>query len=128
MVHESLSEILDEAKKLIKNDVRSIVITTDKTKQGSFWQLLNEVEAYTATYIDPEKDLAALPYSSGTTGLTKGVMLSHFNLVSNVKQLMSLSGGVSMAEDDVILVHLPLFHIYGMNVLMNPCPPVQLRS
>ena len=49
------------------------------------------------------------------------MMLSHFNLVSNVKQLMSLSGGVSMAEDDVILVHLPLFHIYGMNVLMNPC-------
>ncbi|GIT06825.1 MAG: hypothetical protein CM1200mP30_04550 [Pseudomonadota bacterium] len=107
--HESLSEILDEAKKLIKNEVRSIVITTDKTKQGSFWQLLSQVEAYTATDIDPENDLAALPYSSGTTGLTKGVMLSHFNLVSNVKQLMGLSGGVSMAEDDVILVHLPLF-------------------
>ena len=100
---------------------RSIVITTDKTKQGSFWQILSQAEAYTATDIDPENDLAALPYSSGTTGLTKGVMLSHFNLVSNVEQLMGLSGGASMAEDDVILVHLPLFHIYGMNVLMNPC-------
>jgi len=121
VVHESLSEIFDETKKLIKNDVRSIVITTDKTKQGSFWQLLSQAEAYTATDIDPENDLAALPYSSGTTGLTKGVMLSHFNLVSNVEQLMGLSGGASMAEDDVILVHLPLFHIYGMNVLMNPC-------
>lgn len=121
VVHESLGEILDETKKLIKNDVRSIVITTDKTKQGSFWQLLSQAEAYTATDIDPENDLAALPYSSGTTGLTKGVMLSHFNLVSNVEQLMGLSGGASMAEDDVILVHLPLFHIYGMNVLMNPC-------
>ncbi len=121
VVHESLSEILDEAKKLIKNDVRSIVITTDKTKQGSFWQLLSQAEAYTATDIDPENDLVTLPYSSGTTGLTKGVMLSHFNLVSNVEQLMGLSGGASMAENDVILVHLPLFHIYGMNVLMNPC-------
>ena len=48
-------------------------------------------------------------------------MLSHFNLVSNVEQLMGLSGGLSMTEQDVILVHLPLFHIYGMNVLMNPC-------
>jgi acyl-CoA synthetase (AMP-forming)/AMP-acid ligase II len=42
-------------------------------------------------------------------------------VVSNVEQILGLTGGASMAEDDVILVHLPLFHIYGMNVLMNPC-------
>ncbi|HIA75351.1 MAG TPA: hypothetical protein EYN92_02830, partial [Dehalococcoidia bacterium] len=121
VVHESLSEILDEAKKLIKNEVRSIAITSNKATLGSFWELLGQSEAYTATNIDPENDLAALPYSSGTTGLSKGVMLSHFNVVSNVEQIMGLSGGASMREDDVILVHLPLFHIYGMNVLMNPC-------
>ena len=37
--------------------------------------------------IDAEKDLCALPYSSGTTGLPKGVMLSHYNIVANLKQL-----------------------------------------
>ncbi|HJO60352.1 MAG: AMP-binding protein [SAR202 cluster bacterium] len=121
VVHESLNEILDEAKKLIKNDVRSIAITSNKATLGSFWELLGQSEAYTATNINPENDLAALPYSSGTTGLSKGVMLSHFNVVSNVEQILGLTGGASMAEDDVILVHLPLFHIYGMNVLMNPC-------
>ena len=61
--------------------------------------------------IDPEVDLAALPYSSGTTGLTKGVMLSHFNLVSNVQQLLGLTGLAKIVESDIVLVHLPLFHM-----------------
>ncbi|SUZ47253.1 uncharacterized protein METZ01_LOCUS107, partial [marine metagenome] len=85
VVHESLSEILNEAKKLIKHEVRSIAITSNKATRGSFWELLGQSEAYTAINIDPENDLAALPYSSGTTGLSKGVMLSHFNVVSNVE-------------------------------------------
>ena len=62
-----------------------------------------------------------MPYSSGTTGLSKGVMLTHFNLVSNVQQLLGLSGICKMKEKDMVLVHLPLFHIYGMNILMNGC-------
>ena len=95
VVHESLSEILKEAQKLIKNEVRSIVITSDRSTLGSFWELLGQSEPYTAIDIDPENDLAALPYSSGTTGLTKGVMLSHFNVVSNVEQILGLTGGAN---------------------------------
>ena len=121
VVHESLNQIFAEATNLIKNDVKAVVITDDHDIEGSFWQLINSAGPYIASGLDTINDLAALPYSSGTTGLTKGVMLSHFNLVSNVEQLMGLSGGLSMTEQDVILVHLPLFHIYGMNVLMNPC-------
>ena len=121
VVHESLNEIFHEATNLIKNDVKAVVITDDHGIDGTFWQLVNSGNPHTASGLDTINDLAALPYSSGTTGLTKGVMLSHFNLVSNVEQLMGLSGGLSMTEQDVILVHLPLFHIYGMNVLMNPC-------
>ncbi len=65
--------------------------------------------------IDPKVDLAALPYSSGTTGLPKGVMLSHFNLTSNVRQL----GSVGLTSSySVLLDFLPFFHIYGMVVLM----------
>jgi len=61
------------------------------------------------------EDLAALPYSSGTTGLPKGVMLSHYNLTSNVRQ--TLSTGMTSSYG-VYLDFLPFYHIYGMIVLM----------
>jgi acyl-CoA synthetase (AMP-forming)/AMP-acid ligase II len=64
----------------------------------------------------PSSHLAALPYSSGTTGNPKGVMLTHRNLVANVAQIRPLHG---MVPDDVILAVLPFFHIYGMTVLLN---------
>ncbi|MET4430597.1 4-coumarate--CoA ligase family protein [Mycolicibacterium sp. 624] len=65
---------------------------------------------------DPATHLAALPYSSGTTGNPKGVMLTHRNLVANVAQIRPLQG---MTTDDRILAVLPFFHIYGMTVLLN---------
>jgi long-chain acyl-CoA synthetase len=63
--------------------------------------------------------LAALPYSSGTTGLPKGVMLSHYNLVANVYQLLGPQA-VQLSSEDRILCFLPLYHIYGLNVILNP--------
>jgi acyl-CoA synthetase (AMP-forming)/AMP-acid ligase II len=66
--------------------------------------------------IDPKNDLAVLPYSSGTTGLPKGVMLTHQNLTANIRQ--TLATGV-MVENDVALDILPFYHIYGMMVLLN---------
>jgi len=66
--------------------------------------------------IDPEKDLAVLPYSSGTTGLPKGVMLSHRNLIANTLQT---GEAIPVTEDDTTIGVLPFFHIYGMTVIMN---------
>ena len=66
-----------------------------------------------------DQTLAALPYSSGTTGLPKGVMLSHFNLVANVFQFIA-PHGTAMNHDMVNLCFLPLYHIYGLNVVLNP--------
>jgi long-chain acyl-CoA synthetase len=68
---------------------------------------------------DGEKTLAALPYSSGTTGLPKGVILSHFNLVANIYQLLG-PNAVTLTARDNILCFLPLYHIYGLNVMLNP--------
>ncbi|MCA5893661.1 AMP-binding protein [Isoptericola sp. NEAU-Y5] len=65
---------------------------------------------------DPATHLAVLPYSSGTTGLPKGVMLTHRNLVANVVQGEPY---IPLGPDDVIPAVLPFFHIYGMTVLMN---------
>ncbi len=66
-----------------------------------------------------EQTLAALPYSSGTTGLPKGVMLSHYNLVANVYQFIGPNASALSAADN-ILCCLPLYHIYGLNVILNP--------
>jgi acyl-CoA synthetase (AMP-forming)/AMP-acid ligase II len=66
--------------------------------------------------IDPLKDLAVLPYSSGTTGMPKGVMLTHQNLTANIRQTMQLG---MTTEDAIVLDFLPFFHIYGMMVLLN---------
>ncbi len=67
----------------------------------------------------PQEALAALPYSSGTTGLPKGVMLTHRNLVVNVFQLLG-PDCAPFRSDEVALCFLPLYHIYGLNVVLNP--------
>ncbi|HTT50417.1 MAG TPA: AMP-binding protein [Streptosporangiaceae bacterium] len=61
-------------------------------------------------------DVVALPYSSGTTGLSKGVMLTHKNLVANVAQTL---GALPSAPDERLMAVLPFFHIYGMQCMMN---------
>jgi acyl-CoA synthetase (AMP-forming)/AMP-acid ligase II len=65
--------------------------------------------------VDPE-DLAVLPYSSGTTGLMKGVMLTHRNLVANIEQAWN---SMPVGPDDTLVGVLPFFHIYGQTVVLN---------
>ncbi|MBS1301217.1 AMP-binding protein [Loktanella sp. SALINAS62] len=66
--------------------------------------------------VDLDAHTVVLPYSSGTTGLPKGVMLSHRNLVVNVDQIIH---GADFQRGEVAAGFLPFFHIYGMTVLMN---------
>jgi acyl-CoA synthetase (AMP-forming)/AMP-acid ligase II len=66
--------------------------------------------------IDPAEDLVTLPYSSGTTGFPKGVMLTHRNLVANITQTSVVH---RVTEDDRVIGVLPFFHIYGLVVIMN---------
>ena len=121
IVHESLQPMADLARDGVKGLKRNIVIRQDSSDSESFWGLLENAPATPPSIaVDPKNDVAALPYSSGTTGLSKGVMLTHYNLTSNVRQFISRADEqASLVESDVIITHLPLFHIYGMNVLMN---------
>lgn len=81
----------------------------------SFFELL-AADPIDQVAVDPADDVVVLPYSSGTTGLPKGVELAHRNLVANLAQYDSVT---TVDENDVILAVLPFFHIYGMQVLMN---------
>ena len=66
--------------------------------------------------VDTAEHVVVLPYSSGTTGFPKGVMLTHRNLVANIVQTEQ---HIPLGEDEVTYAVLPFFHIYGMQVLMN---------
>jgi acyl-CoA synthetase (AMP-forming)/AMP-acid ligase II len=66
--------------------------------------------------IDPARDLVVMPFSSGTTGLPKGVMLTHRNLVANIGQAQAVE---QISGDDTVLAVLPFFHIYGMVCILG---------
>ncbi|WP_328504358.1 AMP-binding protein [Streptomyces sp. NBC_00457] len=66
--------------------------------------------------LDPAVDVAVLPYSSGTTGVPKGVMLTHRNLCTNLEQMNGLH---RIDENDRVIAILPFFHIFGLTALIN---------
>ncbi len=86
---------------------------------GDFSSLLQPTSAeFPKPGATSQQTLAALPYSSGTTGLPKGVMLSHYNLVANVFQTIG-PNAAPLVPEDVILCFLPLYHIYGLTVALT---------
>ncbi len=97
-------------------DIREFFVFGSAAGATSFDELLESDGTAPTVNIDPKSDLVALPYSSGTTGLPKGVMLTHHNLVANMCQMSGLDYFTSY---DTLICVLPLFHIYGLVVVMN---------
>ncbi|GFQ02196.1 4-coumarate--coa ligase 2 [Phtheirospermum japonicum] len=96
------------------------VITIDGPPEGCLhFSVLSEAdEAAPAAEVDPD-DAVALPFSSGTTGLPKGVILTHRSLITSVaQQVDGENPNLHLKPDDVVLCVLPLFHIYSLNSVL----------
>lgn len=96
--------------------VREIFVCDSAPGHRSLIDMLAVAAPEPAVDIDPATDLAALPYSSGTTGVPKGVMLTHRSIATNLAQLEPV---MPSAPGDRVLAVLPFFHIYGLTALMN---------
>ena len=84
-----------------------------------FGTLLHDGGSPPRVLIDPSRDTLVIPYSSGTSGLPKGVVLTHSNVVANLQQISANPSLNDMSSDDVVLGVLPFFHIYGMVIVLN---------
>jgi acyl-CoA synthetase (AMP-forming)/AMP-acid ligase II len=96
--------------------VEEVFVVGGAEGAADFAELMADEAEAPQLEIDPAEDLAVLPYSSGTTGLPKGVMLTHTNLVANLAQVQH---AFPIFPEDIMIGCLPFFHIYGMTVIMN---------
>ncbi len=99
-----------------RSSVREVFVFGEGDRATPFASLLSRDGEVPRVTIDPEADLVVLPYSSGTTGLPKGVMLTHANLVANLAQIAPIE---RLSEDDTVIGVLPFFHIFGLTVVLN---------
>lgn len=118
---------------------RIILIGDERDPQAKFKHFtsvrnISGATRYRKAKINPAKDLSFLVYSSGTTGVPKGVMLSHTNIVANSLQLasgedkqLSWNGGAD-GKGDRILAFLPFYHIYGQFCNMTSLSPIILTK
>ncbi|MFF5828357.1 4-coumarate--CoA ligase family protein [Streptomyces bacillaris] len=114
----TVSPLLETARRAaeLTGGVQEIYVCDHAEGHTSVLDMLASTAPEPAVAIDPGEDIAALPYSSGTTGTPKGVMLTHRSIGTNLEQLRPF---IPMGEGDRILAILPFFHIYGLTALMN---------
>ena len=99
---------------VVKLDPNTVL--PDNPKIADFNDLLKDNIGYTAKNIDIENELALLQYTGGTTGISKGCMLTHKNLASNAASLKQYFAPLLKIGEESFLGVLPYFHVYGLQV------------
>ncbi|MFE2592789.1 4-coumarate--CoA ligase family protein [Streptomyces anthocyanicus] len=114
----TVSPLLPTARRAaeLAGGVQEILVCDSAPGHRSLVDMLASTAPEPSVAIDPAEDVAALPYSSGTTGTPKGVMLTHRQIATNLAQL---EPSMPSAPGDRVLAVLPFFHIYGLTALMN---------
>ncbi|MFE2017295.1 4-coumarate--CoA ligase family protein [Streptomyces sp. NPDC059499] len=114
----TVSMFLDVARRAaeLAGGIQEIFVCDQAEGHTSVLDMLGSTAPEPEIAFDPAEDIAALPYSSGTTGTPKGVMLTHRSIGTNLEQLRPF---IPMGPGDSILAVLPFFHIYGLTALMN---------
>ncbi|POX54148.1 4-coumarate--CoA ligase family protein [Streptomyces sp. Ru72] len=114
----TVSPLLQTARRAaeLSGGVQEIFVCDSAPGHRSLIDMLASAAPEPQVVIDPVQDVAALPYSSGTTGIPKGVMLTHRQIATNLAQIRPLIG---TGPGERILAVLPFFHIYGMTALLN---------
>ncbi|MFB8245487.1 4-coumarate--CoA ligase family protein [Streptomyces sp. NPDC055952] len=114
----TVSPLLGTARRAaeLAGGVREIFVCDSATGHRSLIDMLATTAPEPLIAIDPAEDVAALPYSSGTTGTPKGVMLTHRQIATNLAQLHP---AIPAGPGERVLAVLPFFHIYGLTALMN---------
>jgi acyl-CoA synthetase (AMP-forming)/AMP-acid ligase II len=112
----SLLPVVTAAAKKVNIPLDRIMLLGDDRDPGGQFKHFDQIKAAPSmkrTRLNPDEDLAFLVYSSGTTGLPKGVMLTHSNIVSNILMLASSIGKSYSWQNDKFIGLLPFYHIYG---------------
>ncbi|MGW7405359.1 4-coumarate--CoA ligase family protein [Streptomyces sp. NPDC054833] len=114
----TVSPLLESARRAaeLAGGIREIFVCDNAPGHRSLLDLIASDAPEPDVFTDPAEDIAVLPYSSGTTGVPKGVMLTHRQIATNLAQL---EPAITAGPGERILAVLPFFHIYGLTALMN---------
>ncbi|MEM4656993.1 MAG: long-chain-fatty-acid--CoA ligase [Candidatus Methanosuratincola sp.] len=110
-------QFVQEVMKDLKS-VRAVIVASEMVPEGvrSFYRMVEDFDDTPLPSVNGQEDLAVICYTSGTTGLSKGAMLTHRNFLSNIGTLAEIW---ELNENDKVLMALPMFHIHGLGIVVH---------